>query len=63
LTELATIPLEIERWLDGVDRAQKTKSHIKGVMRLVYEYAMADEPIPHLAQPAGAGQGEGCRQV
>ena len=32
----------IEKWLDGIDRSQKTKSHIKGVIRLVYEFAMAD---------------------
>jgi integrase len=42
LTELAAKPLVIEKWLDGVERSQKTKTHIKGVMRLVYEYAMAD---------------------
>src|SRR6516165_11801354 len=51
LMALAAVPLEIEKWLDGVDRAQKTKSHIKGVMRQVFEYAMADGLFPISRNP------------
>jgi len=51
LTALATAPLEVEKWLEGVDRAQKTKSHIKGVMRHVFEYAMADGLFPISRNP------------
>jgi integrase len=51
LVALAEKPLEIEKWLGAIDRAQKTKAHIKGVMRLVYEYAMAAGTYPIMRNP------------
>ena len=36
-------PLAVDRWLSALPLAQKTKSHIRSVMRQVFEYAMLCE--------------------
>src|ERR1017187_2035012 len=42
--EIGTIkPLAVDRWFSSLPYAPKTKSHIKGVMRQVFEYAMLCE--------------------
>jgi integrase len=43
-TELKDIkPLAVDRWFSSLPLAPKTKAHIKGVMRQVFEYAMLCE--------------------
>jgi integrase len=42
--ELKSIkPLAVDRWFSSLPLAGKTKGHIKGVMRQVFEYAMLSE--------------------
>jgi integrase len=33
-------PYEVEQWLKGIPRSNKTKSHIRGLMHLLFEHAM-----------------------
>jgi integrase len=38
-------PFEVEQWLKGISRSPKTKSHIRGIMHLLFEHAMKWEII------------------
>ena len=38
-------PYEVEQWLKGIPRSPKTKSHIRGLMHLLFEHAMKWEMI------------------
>lgn len=38
-------PYEVEQWLKGISRSPKTKSHIRGIMHLLFEHAMKWELI------------------
>jgi integrase len=38
-------PYEVEQWLKGIPRSPKTKSHIRGMMHLLFEHAMKSEMI------------------
>jgi len=51
LTDIAAQPLVVEKWLDNLHRASKTRAHIKSVMRQVFEYAMADGKFPIQRNP------------
>ncbi len=46
LSEIAQKPLKVETWLASLDRAPKTKAHIRDVMRCVFDFAMANGTIP-----------------
>jgi len=46
LSEIASKPLDVELWLATIDRAPKTKAHIRDIMRCVFDFAMADGIIP-----------------
>ena len=46
LADIAAKPMDVERWLDDVDRAPKTKAHIRDTMRCVFDFCMADGIIP-----------------
>ncbi len=38
-------PYDVEQWLKSIPRSPKTKSHIRGMMHLLFEYAMKWEMI------------------
>jgi len=46
LSKIAAKPLAVELWLAGIDRAPKTKAHIRDIMRCVFDFAMANGIIP-----------------
>jgi len=46
LADIAAKPMDIEKWLDDMDRAQKTKAHVRDIMRCVFDFCMADGLIP-----------------
>jgi integrase len=46
LSEIAAKPFAVEQWLATIDRAPKTKAHIRDIMRCVFDFAMADGIIP-----------------
>lgn len=42
LSEITAQPLAVEAWLTTIDRAPKTKAHIRDIMRCVFDFCMAD---------------------
>lgn len=46
LEEVANPPVKIKNWIESLDRAPKSKSHIKNVMRQVFQYAMREGTYP-----------------
>jgi integrase len=46
LSEITAKPLTVELWLAAIDRAPKTKTHIRNIMSRVFDFAMADGMIP-----------------
>jgi integrase len=51
LDEVVTPPANVQIWLEGLERAPKTRFHIKGVMRLVYDFAMSRGEYPIARNP------------
>ena len=54
-------PLAVHRWFLNLPLAQKTKAHIKNVMRQVFEYAMLCEMFEMQRNPMDLIRIEGGR--
>lgn len=54
LEKMANPPDQIKNWLTSLDRAPKTKAHVRGVMQQVFAYAIGEGSYPLYANPMSA---------
>jgi len=57
----AVKPVAVEDWLNGLERAPKTKAHIRGIMHVIFNCAVRWEliernPIDHVRLKGGSGR-------